>query len=96
MLWDRKRWAAAEGIISIALLFTVAYIFLRVREYRRFDILINQYAVLGLIILYAISCGAALSAIRFGRERGRLLGVLAVVLHFLFIWYFFAPTHPFR
>lgn len=97
MLRDRKRWAAVEGIVSITLLGTVAFTLLRVREFRRFDVLTNQYAVLGLIVLYALSCGAALSAIRFGRERGRLLGVFALVLHCLFVWHFFVPkTHPFR
>lgn len=78
--WKQELWAAFEALVSFGLL--AAFFRVIFSGYLRHGVPIRtiQLTIFGLIVLYAFSFGFALSACRYAKGFGRILGVVMLVM----------------
>ena len=80
---ERKRecWATFEALVSFGLLAAAFYVLIVWLRPETHLLRIRVYAFV-IITLYGFSCGTALSAFRYGKGLGRMLGVIMLIIDF--------------
>ncbi|MCC6488643.1 MAG: hypothetical protein IT364_14190, partial [Candidatus Hydrogenedentes bacterium] len=85
--WKKECWAGFEAFVSLGLLAAAFYMF-SVWLSPESQLLRNRPYLFGIITLYGFSWGAALSAFRYGKGFGRILGAIMLFIHIYLVYSF--------